>query len=102
MCDIQIGMDRLHLKKKRSFRYENDEELTKMEIVLKKWSFSKTTVFKKLLVSLTIINDEPSLKIVNDDPSLTIVNEERRKDEKRPEGHRYFSLSSFKENIKKF
>ena len=65
-----------------------------MEIVLKKWSFSKTTVFKKLFVSLTIVKDDPSLKIVNDDPSLknvnddpslTIVNEERRRDENRPE-----------------
>ena len=73
-----------------------------------KRSFSKTTVFKKLVVSLTIVNDkpsltsvnnDPSLTIVNDDPSLTIVNEERGN---RPEGHRYLSLSSFKENIKKF
>ena len=46
MCDIQIGMDRLHLKKKRSFRYENDDEKTKMEIVLKKWSFSNRSFLK--------------------------------------------------------
>ena len=30
--------------------------------------------FKTIVVSLTIINDDPSLTIVNDDPSLTIVN----------------------------
>ena len=52
-----------------------------MEIVLKKRSFSKTFVFKKLVVSLTIVNDKPSLTIVNDDPSLTIINEERRREE---------------------
>ena len=52
-----------------------------MEIVLKKRSFSKTTVFKKLVVSLTIVNDKPSLTIVNDDHSLTIVNEEKRREE---------------------
>ena len=49
-----------------------------MEIVLKKRSFSKTFVFKKLVVSLTIVNDKPSLTIVNDDPSLTIVNGDLR------------------------
>ena len=97
--------------------YENDDEKTKnetivfkndrflMEIVLKKRSFSKrsfskTTVFKKLVVSLTIVKDNPSLLIVNEDPLLTIVNEEEKGN--RPEGHRYLSLSSFKENIKKF
>ena len=36
----------------------------------KKRLFSKTIVFKKLVVSLTIVND---------DPSLTIVNKERRR-----------------------
>ena len=41
-----------------------------------KQSFSKTTVFKKLVVSLTIVNDKPSLTIVNDDPSFTIVNKD--------------------------
>ena len=43
--------------------------------------FSKTIDFKKLVVSLTIVNDDPSLTIVNDDPSLTIINEERRREE---------------------
>ena len=80
---------------KRSFRYENDDENTKndrslIEIVLKKRSFSKTTIFKKLVVSLTSVNYDPSLTIVNDDtfltivnndPSLTIVNKERRREE---------------------
>jgi len=28
----------------------------------------------KFVVSLTIVNDNPSLKTVNDDPSLTIIN----------------------------
>ena len=32
-------------------------------------------VFIKFVVSLTIVNDDPSLMIVNDDPSLTIVND---------------------------
>ena len=46
-----------------------------------KQSFSKTTDFKKLVVSLTIVNDKPSLTIVNNEPSLTIVNEDRRREE---------------------
>ena len=33
-------------------------------------------VFKKLVVSLTIVNDNPLLMIVNDDPKLTIVNDD--------------------------
>ena len=53
-------------------------------------SFSKTSVFKKFVVYLTIVNDKPSLTIVNDNsqwtivnnnPSLTIVNEEIRREE---------------------
>ena len=73
-------------KTKRSFF--NGNRLKKRSF--SKRSFSKTTVFKKLVVSLTIVNDKPSLKIVNDDPlltivnddpSLTIVNEERRREE---------------------
>ena len=46
-----------------------------------KRSLKKTVVLKKLVVSLTIVNDNPSLTIVNDDPLLTIVNEERRREE---------------------
>ena len=42
---------------------------------------NETIVFKKLVVSLTIFNDNPSLTIVNDDPSLMIFNEERRREE---------------------
>ena len=38
----------------------------------------RTIVFIKIVVSLTIVNDEPSLTIVNDEPLLTIVNEERK------------------------
>jgi len=34
----------------------------------------KTIVYVKLVVSLMIVNDDPSLTIVNDKPSLTIVN----------------------------
>ena len=61
-----------------------------METVLKKWSFSNTIVFKKLVISLTIVNNKPlltivndnlSLMIVNNDPLLTIVNKERRREE---------------------
>ena len=33
----------------------------------------KTTVFIKFVVSLTIVNDNPSLTIINDDPRLMIV-----------------------------
>jgi len=55
----------------------------------------KTIVFIKLVVSLTIINDDPSLAIVNNNPSLTKIGN-------RPEGHLYLSSSSFQENIKKF
>ena len=56
-----------------------------MEMVFKKWSFSKrsfskTIVFKKLVVSLTIDNDDLLLTIVHDDPSLTIVKERRREE----------------------
>ena len=62
-------------------------------------SFSKTIVFKKLVVnndpSLTIVKDDPLLPIVNDDPLFTIVNEERRREEIDLKG-----ISSFKENIK--
>ena len=36
----------------------------------------KTIVFKKLVVSLTIVNDKPLFTIVNDNPSLTIVNDD--------------------------
>jgi len=38
--------------------------------------FPKTTVFKKFVVSLTIVNDNPLLTIVNNDPLLTIVNDD--------------------------
>ena len=39
-----------------------------------KWSFLKRSFFIKFVVSLTIVNDDPSLTIVSGDPSLTIVN----------------------------
>ena len=81
-------------------------------VVFQKTRFFKTIVFQndrfiKFVVSLTIVNDNPSitivkdepsltivnddplLMIVNDNPSLTIVNEERNL----PEGHLYLSLS---------
>ena len=77
--------------KKRSFRYENDDEKNdKRNDRFLKEIILKTTVFKKLVVllmvvndkpSLTIFNNDPSLTIVNDYPSLTIVNEERRREE---------------------
>ena len=54
----------------------------------------KTIVFQndlfiKFVVSLTIVNDDPSLTIINDKPSLTIVNDDPllTKRENRPEGH---------------
>ena len=44
--DVQIGMDRFNLKKKRSFRYENDDEKTKNEtIVYKNNRFLKVSRF---------------------------------------------------------
>ena len=92
-------MDRFHFFEKRSFRSENDDEKTKT-------SFLFTIVNNHS--SLTIVKDDPKLTIFNEDPSLTIVNDAplltKRGGEKinRPEGHRYLSLSSFKENIKKF
>jgi len=36
----------------------------------------KTIVFIKFVVSLTIVNDDPSLTIVKDELSLTIVNDD--------------------------
>ena len=53
-------------------------------IAFKNGRFFKSSLFKnglffiKLVVSLTIVNDDPSLTIVNDNPSLTIVNEENK------------------------
>ena len=101
-------------KTKQSFKNDNFF----VEIVLKNGRFQndrfqKTIVFKKLVVSLTIINDksllmivndDPSLTIVHDDSSLTIVNEERRREETdlKDIGSWYISLISFKENINKF
>ena len=52
---------------KRSFRYENDDEKTKTKrsflktIVFQKVSFLKMVDFIKIVVSLTIVNDDPSL-----------------------------------------
>ena len=62
--------DRFVMKTTTKNRKRNDR--------FSKRSFSKTIVFIKFVVSLTIVNYEPSLTIVNDDPSLTIVNEERK------------------------
>ena len=76
-------MDRFHFFEKRSLRFENDNEKT------------KTTVFIKFIVSVMIVNVNPSLKIVNNNPSLKIVNKDH-------EGDRFLPLSSFKENIQKF
>ena len=70
----------------------------RFSIVLKNGRFQKT-IFKKLVVSLTIVNYSPPLPIVNDDPLLTIVNEERMREETDLKGIGTFS---FKENIKKF
>ena len=36
-------------------------------------------VFIKFVVSLIVVNDDPSLTIINDNPLLTIVNEERKR-----------------------
>ena len=82
--------------KNETIVFKNDRFLK--EIVLKNGRFQKT-VFKKLVVSLTIVNYSPPLPIVNDDPLLTIVNEERMIEETDLKGIGTFS---FKENIKKF
>ena len=74
-------MDSFHFFK-RPFRYENDDEKTKNETIVFKNVFKndrlKKTVFKKLVVSLTIVNDKPSLTIVDDETSLTKRGEERK------------------------
>ena len=36
--------------------------------------FSKTTVFKKFVILVMMVNDNPLLTIVNDDPLLTSIN----------------------------
>ena len=59
------------LKKVRFFKtlaFKNDR--------FSKRSLLKTIVYIKFVVSLTIVNDEPSLMIVTDEPSLTIVNDD--------------------------
>ena len=50
-CELGLGMDRFHFFKKRSLRYENDNEKT---IVFngnrfKKWSFSKRSFLKTIV-----------------------------------------------------
>ena len=63
---------------------KNDRFIMKMTIKNRKRndrfknnSFLKMVVFKTI-VSLTIVNDDPSITMANDDHSLTIVNEERK------------------------
>ena len=60
---LQIGILTFSFFKKRSFRYENDDDRER-----------RTFVNDEPL--LTIVNDEPSLTIVNDDPSLMIINDD--------------------------
>ena len=62
---------------KRSFRYENDDEKTKTKrsflktIVFQKVSFLKMVDFIKIVVLLTIVNDDPSLTIIEDERKPT-------------------------------
>ena len=99
--DVNVSI----FKQKLSFCYEKKENETKR-------SFFKMIVFIQLVIVsvtivnniplLTIVNDYPLLTIINDDPPLLIVKKEKRREDTAHEGHRHFSLSSFKENIKKF
>ena len=63
---------------KRRRKTKNETIVFKNDRFLMKNCFKKTIVFKKLVVSLTIVNDKPSLTIFNDDPTLTIVNDDLR------------------------
>ena len=59
--DVQIGMDRFNLKKNDRFVMKTTTKKRKT-----KRSFTKTIVFKKIVVPLTIVNDKPSVTIVNE------------------------------------
>ena len=62
--------------------------------------FSKNDCFDKFVVSLTIVNDNPSLTIVNDDPSLTIVNITVNKNFfHRFQNDRFFQKQSYKKTV---
>jgi len=53
---------------KRSFRYENDDEKSKAKrSFFQKFRFFKNGRFYKIVVSLTIVNYDPSLPIVNEE-----------------------------------
>ena len=93
--DVNVSI----FKQKLSFCYEKKENETKR-------SFFKMIVFIQLVIVsvtivnniplLTIVNDYPLLTIINDDPPLLIVKKEKRREDTAHEGHRHFSLSSFK------
>ena len=53
------NLPNMHFFKKRSFRYEKDDE--KSKTIVFKVRFLKMVVFIKLVVLLTIVNDDPSL-----------------------------------------
>jgi len=63
---------------KRRRKIENETIVFKNDRVFQSSFFKndrfKTIVLIKFVVSLTIVNDDPTLTIVNDEPSLTIVN----------------------------
>ena len=58
---LYLGILTFLFFEKRLFHYENDDKKMKM----------KRSFVVKLVVSLIIVNNIPSLKIVNDDPRLT-------------------------------
>ena len=59
-------------------RLINDSILYTLYSFFQKVRFLKLVVFIQIVVSLTLVNDDPSLTIVKDDKSLTIVNEEKK------------------------
>ena len=76
--------DRFVMKTTTKNRKQNDRFKKKVNLfkisflkrsLLKKIVFSKQS-FYKIVVSLTMVEDEPSLTIFNHDPSLTIVNDD--------------------------
>ena len=61
-----------------------------------KWAFYKA------LVSVAIVNVDPTLTIVNDDPSLTFVNEEKRSEETHLKGIGTYYLEVLKKISRSF
>ena len=66
--------NRFVMKTTTKNRKQNDRFFK--QFVFLKWSFLKRSIFIKFVVSLMIVNDDPSLTIFNNEPSLEIVNNE--------------------------